>query len=168
MVNIILILLGASTLLVATLAFLATITDWFKKRIPIDCGFLLNEEIVNELNLSTGDEAKPIFLRFHNKGETTLTGVILDIRFLKPIVLSGTQKALTFIPGKTTHGRTEDKSYYLVRYAELEMVGRDNLDFRVELNTKGQSPGTYRVLVTIYSTQQDYKFKKSELTIKMN
>ena len=168
MVNIILIILGAGTLLVATLAFLATITDWFKKRIPIDYGFLLNEAIVNKLNLSTGDEAKPISLRFHNEGETTLTGVILDIRFLKPIVLSGTQKALTFFPGKTTHGQTEDKSYYLIRYSELEMVGRDNLDFRVELNTKGQSPGTYKVVVTIYSTQQDYKFKKSELIIKMN
>lgn len=168
MVNIILIILGASTLLVATLAFLATITDWFKKRIPIDYGFLLDKKIVNELSLSTGDEAKPIFLRFHNVGETTLTGVILDIRFLKPIGLSGTQAALTFIPGKTIHGRTEDKSYYLLRYSELEMVAKDKLDFRVELNTKGKSPGTYKVLVTIYSTQHDYKYKKSELLIKMN
>jgi hypothetical protein len=47
------------------------------------------------------------------------------------------------------------------------MAGGDNLDFRVELNTKGQSPGTFKVPVTIYSTQQDYKFKKSELKIKM-
>jgi hypothetical protein len=168
MTNTILIILGAGTLIVATLAFLATITDWFKKRIPIDHGFLLNGEIVNKLSLSTGDEAKPISLRFHNRGDTTLTGVILDIRFLKPLALSGTQAALTFIPGKTIHGRTEDKSYYLIRYSEIEMVGKDNIDFRVELNTKGKSPGMYKVLVTIYSTQQDYKYKKSELMINMN
>ena len=168
MTNTILIILGAGTLIVATLAFLATITDWFKKRIPIDYGFLLNGEIVNNLSLSTGDEAKPISLRFHNRGDTTLTGVILDIRFLKPIALSGTQAALTFIPGKTIHGRTEDKSYYLIRYSEIEMVGKDNIDFRVELNTKGKSPGTYKVLVTIYSTQQDYKYSKSELMLNMN
>ncbi len=168
MVNVILVLLGAGTLLVALLTFLATVTDWLKSRIPIACGFLLNEKMVSELSLSTGDEAKPVFLRFHNKGETTLTGVVLDIRLLKPIVLSGTEKALTFIPGKTIHGRTENKGYYLIRYSELEMVGGDNLDSRVELNTKGQSPGTYKVLVTAYSTQNDYKLRRSELMIVMN
>jgi len=166
--NTTLIILGSGTLIVATLGFLATITDWFKKRIPIDYGFLLNGEIVNNLSLSTGDEAKPISLRFHNRGDTTLTGVILDIRFLQPIGLSGTQAALTFLPGKTIHGRTEDKSYYLIRYSEIEMVAKDNIDFRVELNTKGTSPGMYKVLVTIYSTQQDYKYSKSELIINMN
>jgi hypothetical protein len=164
MVNI----LGVGTFLVATLAFLAMITDLFKKRIPISYGFLLNEQTVNELDLSTGDEAKPIFLRFRNIGETTLTGVILDIRFLKPIVLSATKTALTYFPGKIIHGRTEDESYYWIRHSELVILGKDKLDFRVELNTKGQSPGTYKVIITIYSTQQAYKLKKSELLIKMN
>lgn len=165
--NLALVIIGCGTFLVALLTFLVSVTDIFKSGIPISYGFLLNNEIRREINLSTGDPAKPITIRFHNTSKTTLSGLVLDIRFLNPIALSGTQTALTFIPGKTTHGRTPDKSYYLLRYSELEMVGEDNLDFGVELNTKNKSPGTYKVLVTIYSTQQDFKCKKDELLIKM-
>jgi hypothetical protein len=167
MADIVPIVLGAGTLAVAALTFLASVTNWFKRSIPIEYGFLVDDSIVKNLNLSTGDPAKPINLRFHNSAQTTLTGVVLDIRFLHPLALSGTQTALSFMPGKTTHARTADGSYYLIRYSELEMVGQDKLDFRVELNTQGKSPGTYKVLVTAYSTQQDYKYKKSDLFIRM-
>ena len=167
MVDTLLVAIGAGTLVVAVLTLLASVTDWFKRVIPIQYGFLVDNTIVGDLALSTGDPAKPILLRFHNSGQTTLTGVVLDIRFLRPLTLSGTQTALSFLPGKTTHGRTPDESYYLIRYSELEVVGKDNLDFRVELDTTGKSPGTYRVLVTAYSTQQDYKYKKLELTMRM-
>ena len=163
----ILILLTASTFVVASLAFLSRVTDWFKKTIPVSFGFLLNEQIIKELVLATGDPAKPVSLRFHNSGKTTLTGVVLDIRFLKPLVLSSTKQAITYIPGKTVHGRTSDGSFYHYQHSELVIVGHDNMDFRVELNTEGQSPGTYQVMVTVYSTQQAYKYKKSTLSIVM-
>jgi hypothetical protein len=161
-------ILQVCILLVATLGFLAIITDWFKKRIPISCGFLFDEKIVDQLLLYTGDEAKKIILRFINKGETTLTGVILDIRFLKPLVLSATGTALIFYRGKPEHGRVEDGSYYMIKYSELIFLGKEKLDSPVELNTKGQLAGTYKVVVTIYSTQHEYKLKKSELLIKIN
>jgi len=165
--NIALVIVGIGTFLVATLTFLASITDLFKRSIPIKYGFLLDGALTADISLSTGDPAKPITLRFHNSAQTTLTGIVLDVRFLRPLTLSGTQTALTFIPGKTTHGKTPDESFYLIRYSELEMAGQDNFDFRVELGTKGKSPGTYKVLVTAYSTQQDYKCKKAKLQIKM-
>jgi hypothetical protein len=70
------------------------------------------------------------------------------------------------MPADTIDFSTPDASRYSLVLG-LEMVGRDDLDCRVELNTKGQSPGTYKTIVTIYSTQQDYKLRRSELTIKM-
>lgn len=160
-----LIIIAGATFVVALLAFLASVTPWFKQTIPIQFGFLMDDKIVQQMELSTGDPTKPIFLRFHNSGKGTLTGVVLDIRFYRPLSLSATGQALSFIPGKTTHGRTPDKSYYLIRYSELEMVGDEDMDFRVELNTQNQTPGTYNVGITAYSTQRDQKYKKSELSI---
>ena len=167
MVNVILITIAGATFVVALFAFLALVTSWFKQTIPIQFGFLMDDKIFQQMELSTGDPAKPIFLRFHNLGKGTLTGVVLDIRFYRPLLLSGTGQALSFLPGKTTHGRTPDKSYYLIRYSELEMVGDEDMDFRVELNIQNQTPGTYKVGITAYSTQQDHKYKKSELSIFM-
>jgi hypothetical protein len=167
MENVILIIIAGATFAVALLAFLASVTSWFKQTIPIQCGFLMDDKIVQQIAVSTGDPAKPIFLRFHNSAKGTLTGVVLDIRFYRPLSLSGTQQALSIIPGKTIHGRTPDKSYYLIRYSELEMVGDIDMDFRVELNTQNKTPGTCNVGITAYSTQQGQKYKKSELSIIM-
>lgn len=161
------IFIGGATFIVALLAFLASVTSWFERTIPIKFGFLVNGRIVQQIELSTGDPAKPILLRFCNFGKGILTGVVLDMRFYRPLGLSGTGQALTFIPGKTTHGQIPDNSYYLIRHSELEMVGHQNMDFRVELNTQNMTPGTYKVGVIVYSTQQHYKYKKAELSISM-
>ena len=165
--EVVIIIIAVGTLLVAVLTFLALVTDWFKRTIPIEFGFRLDNSVVGELTLSSGDAAKPIFMRFHNSGQTTMIGLVFDIRFLLPLSLSGTDSALSHIPGKTVHGRVSDQSYYLLRYSDLELVGLGNLDFRVELNTTDKTPGTYKVLVTVYSTQRDYKFKKTELFLIM-
>ena len=101
MENIILIIVATCTLCVALLTLLASITDWFKRKIPIKFGFLYNNQVVPKIELASGDPAKPIFIRFYNLSKTTLTGIVIDIRFLKPISLSGTGNALTYIPGKT-------------------------------------------------------------------
>jgi len=82
------------TLIVASLGFLAVITNWFKRTIPIQFGFLRDEKIIDLLNIATGDPAKQLFLRFHNSEKLTLTGLVLDIRFHRPIALSGTEQAL--------------------------------------------------------------------------
>ena len=162
-----LIVLTAATFIVVLLTLFALITPWFKQGIPIQLGFLIDNRIVEQVELSTGDEAKPVILRFHNRGKGTLTGLVLDIRFHRPLALSGTGEALNVIPGKTIHGRPPDNSYYLIRYTELEMVGHQDMDFRVELNTQNKTPGTYKVGVTAYSTRLDYKYKKVELSILM-
>ena len=98
METITLIIIGAVTFIVALHTFLASITSWFKRSIPIDFGFLVDERIVQQIELSTGDSAKPISLRFHNRGKCTLIVVVLDIRFFRPLKLSSTEKAITFIP----------------------------------------------------------------------
>jgi len=170
MVNAILIVLAGATLIVATLTCLATITKLFKRKVPIDCGFLLDERIVKKLNLSTGDEAKPIFLRFRNSSKLTLTGVVLDMRFQRPLALSSTKTALAFIIGKTKHGRVSESgnAYYHILLSELDIFGKGDFDYRVELNTKGKRPGKYTILVTAHSTPHDYKYKKFKLYIKMS
>ncbi len=52
--------------------------------------------------------------------------VVLDMRFHRPLRLSSTQQAVTFIPEKTVHGQTPDNRYYLIRYSEIDMVGKDD------------------------------------------
>lgn len=154
-------------LIMTVLIFLASVTDWFKKSIPVKFGFLVDGSIVTNLSLSSGDPEKPIFLRFCNRGRITLVGLIFNIQFLHPLSLSGSSSALSLIPGKTVHGRVSDRSYYLIRYSDIELVGLGKKDFRIELNTKGKTPGTYKVLITVYSTQKDYEFKKIELSIEI-
>lgn len=89
------------------------------------------------------------------------------MRFLRPLALSGTGKALSYIQGKTQHGRMPNGRYYHIRHSELVFLGDDKMDFRVELNTAGINPGTYKVMVTVYSTQQEFKYKGAELSLKI-
>ncbi len=162
------IIIGALTFVIAVCVLLASITSWFKQSIPIEFGFLVNDKIVQQIELSTGDPAKPISLRFCNSGKCTLIGVTLNIRFHRPLKLSATKTALTIIPDKTDHGQTPDNRYYSILYKEIAMVGEEYKDFTVELNTQSMNIGTYTIGVTAYSTQQlDYKYKKSELSIFM-
>lgn len=156
-----------ATFSVALFTFLSTITDWFKRKIPLTFGFLLDGAITSQLNLSSGDQAKPIYLRFHNTSKTTLTGIVLDIRIIRPLSLSGTERALTYIPGKTIHGRPSDNAFYHIRHSELVLFGNDKLDTRIELNTAGLTPGIYKIKSTAYSSEQDFKYKKIELVIKV-
>lgn len=166
--NIIMWFIYVGTFIVALLAFLAQVTNWFKPSIPIDFGFLVDNKIQKNLELATGDAAKPIILRCHNNSQMTIRGLVIDIQFLKPLALSGTGTALT-VPttGTLIHGRSEDKSFYLISYSGLDLLGEGNLDFRVELNTTDQTPGTSTVQVRINSIRQDYKYKKLNLSIKM-
>lgn len=166
--TVILLLVAIATFVAAALTFLASVTDWFKREIPVEFGFLFNDSIVNKLDLSSGDAAKPISLRFCNTGRTTLAGLVFNMEFMEPISLSGTDKTLTLVPGKTVHGRIPDQNYYLIRYEDIMLLGQRQLDFRVELNTKDKSPGIFQVFVTVYSTQSHHKFKKAELSIHMS
>ena len=163
----IIIILASCTLITAIITFLAQITGIFKKQIPLDYGFLVNDQIKNSLEVATGDPAKNIWLRFRNPKKNTLTGVVTDIHFIRPLTLSPTNEALTLIKDKTFHGKSEDNPYYQITHTELNIAGHQHMDFRVQLDTKGKSPGNYTVKVTAYSTQQDYKFKESDLTIIM-
>ena len=179
-----------ATLTIAFLMLLITCprtSSWFKQTIPIQFGFLMNDKILQKIELSTGDPAKPIFLRFHNSERGTLTGVNLNIRFYRPLVLSGTKSAIDFIPGKTTyegftvisstsshsrgekffHGPSPDNAYYAIRYSELVMTGDEDIDIKVELNTKNIAPGTYRVGVITSSTQPIYDLNQADLFISM-
>lgn len=165
--TVILIIIGMATLIVATLTFLASVRSWFKQGIPVEFGFLINNKIVQRIEIATGDPAKPLLIRFQNVSKSTLTGIVMDLRFYRPLGLSGTGQALSVIPGKTTHGRPPDNKYYHIRYSELEMPGDESMDFRIELSTENKTPGTYRVGITVYSIQQDYKYKKAYLLIHM-
>ena len=164
MLNLILILIGLGTFSVALFTFLSIITEWFKRKIPLEFGFLLDNATTTQLNISSGDPSKPIFLRFHNTSKTTLTGVVLDIRIIRPLRLSS-GRAVTYIPGKTIHGRSPGNAFYHIRHSELVLFGNDTLDFRIMLNTSGLTPGTYRIESAAYSSEQNFKYKKIELII---
>ncbi len=161
------IILAALTFLTAALTLMAATTDTFKRKIPIDFGFLLDGKIKNRIEVSTGDPAKNMPLRVRNIKRSILTGIVLDIRFFRPLFLSSTDKALTYFPGKTIHGKAADNSYYHILHTELNIPGHRHVDFNVELNTEGKTPGTYNIGVYAYSTQHDYKFKELNLSIVM-
>lgn len=164
-VNTALLIVSTGTFVVALLTLLAAVTGWLKRKVPVDCGFLMDGSMVTDLKVSTGDSAKPVVIRLRNKSKTTVTGLVVDMRFLQPLSLSATSTALSLPPGNTEHGRVPDGSYYLVRRTDFDLSPEETLDFRVELNMSGLTPGTARVQVTVYSTQQDYKYRKSSLIL---
>ena len=167
MSNIVMIVLEAVILLVALLTFLSSVTSWFRLRIPLAFGFLFDDKISRSLEVATGDPAKPILLRFRNLSKATLTGVVIELRFYRPLALSSSEQALTDIEGRTIHGRIPGNAYYLIRYFDLEIPGDEKMDFTIVLNTEDKSPGKYRIAATVYSNRKDYKYKTSELSLLM-
>ena len=162
------------TLIVAFLCFLSTVTNIFKSKIPIQLGFFINSEIVSELELKTGDPNKKIKFRIHNLKEVTLSGVEIELCLSKPLSLSGSQEAIVY-PHKEHkpisliffHGRLQDDKGYYLFWSDLIFMGHDNVDFEIELNTEGIHLGRYNIDVTINTTQNDFKYKKSVLYIDM-
>lgn len=166
-VEIVLLIVAVGTLIVALLTFTAAVTGWFKRTVPVECGFLRDDVLVGDLAVSTGDNAKPVVIRLRNKAKTTLAGLVVELRFLRPLSLSSTNHALALPPGTHAFGRVEDGSYYVIRHSDFDLAPEERLDYRVELDLTGVSPGTGRVPVTIYSVQQDYKYLKKELTLRI-
>ncbi len=159
------VIITALTLIVVILSFLAQITDWFKTQVPIRFGFLYNNQIVDRIPISSGHNQKPIFLRFENLKKVTLTGIIIEMRFLNPLALSGSDRALGVFPGKTIHYRVPDRSYYLIRHTDLSFLAREKNDLRIELNTVDISPGTCEVEVNIHSNAGEFKSKQANLLL---
>ena len=160
--------IAIATFLVAMLAFLASVTDLFKKLIPVEIGLYSDQKLMEELALSSGDSAKPLILQLKNNSKLTLTGVVLELKLMRPLSLSGTETALTSIPGKTVHGRFNEAGYYLIRYSDLELRGQELIDFKIELNTNEKNPDTYFIRSTVFSTQKEYKIKEVELRVKIS
>lgn len=158
-------------LLAAITATLAASRFWFRPRIPLETGFLYNNEIVEKLTVSTGDRAKPIEIRFHNHSDFSISGVVLDIKFMAPTALSGTENAVQLIIDKDTgqlkthHGRVPDGAYYLLVHYDQTIFAGGNFDTRVELNTEGTTPGRREIAVAMHTTQPEYRKKEKALTL---
>jgi hypothetical protein len=122
--------ISVATLIVAVLTFVST-SSWFKPTIPIEFGFLVDGEISPHIELSTGDKAKAILIRSKIIKNTTLVGVTLDIRFYRPLALSGTEHAIKFIQGERT---IEEQALALV--AGLGETSKDRGWAVIEGNTQ--------------------------------
>ena len=110
---------------------------------------------------------RTLIFRVQNTKKSTLTGIILDIRIFRPLYLSSTNSALSYFPGNTIHGRAADNSYYHILHTNLNIPGHRYTDFKIEIDTKGKTPGTYPIGIYAYSDQQDYKFKELNLSVIM-
>ncbi len=158
--------IASLTLVAAILAIFASSRFWFRPRIPIESGFLYNGQIEKELTVATGDTEKPIQIRFYNNSDFSLTNVVLDLKLKYPIALSGSPQAVPVIPNRTHQGRVPDKSYYHLFYYGLPFYAKESMDFRIELNTKGITPGRYEVVINIHTEQREHKTKKKTIFLK--
>jgi hypothetical protein len=177
--TIIIIIIAALTLIVASLSFYSNISPTFSRRaIPIDFGFLPenSDRMVESLTVSSGDEAKPINFRYLNKSKSTLVDVVIDQKIKRSLALSGTERALTAeiqrdlngnIINKVEHGDNPERGYYQIKHIDLLFSGKEEKDFLIELNTKGKTPGDYEIETTCYSKSQNFKHKKLKLKIKI-
>ena len=154
------------TFIVSLFSLLNSTTNLFKKRIPIKFGFKYNDQIVNKLEVTSGDPEKVIQFRFINSTKSTLKDIIIELMFTRPLSLSGTNHALTLF-GRTRHGPSEHNKYYLIRYFDLIFYGKKHLDFKVELNTKSKSPGDYKIVVNVYSESDKYKLLNQDLVLQI-
>ncbi len=155
--------------ILGALSFLGKFTDWFKREVPLDFGFLSNDKIVDVLSISTGDPAKLITFRFRNESKITLTGVTLEIRIFRPLVLSPTGSAIRDIDsGRTKHGREKGNKYYYIIHSDLVIGGHYGIEKRVELNTQNITPGIYKVEILAFTTLQSYKYSRKRLSLNIS
>lgn len=156
-----------ATLIVAFLTLLASTTSIFKRRIPVNYGFVYDNKIVDSLNISSGDPEKPIGFRIENRKSHTLTDLIIDIKILRPLSLSATKSALAMF-GQTRHGPSKNNEYYSIRYFDILLYAKQEIDFTIELNTTKKKPGSYLISTSIYSKNDKYRFKNFILNIKIS
>jgi hypothetical protein len=157
--------LVAATLVVALLSLLANTTDWFRRRVPIACGFVRDDELTRELHVSTGDPAKVIVFGFQNQSKSTLADLVLEVRLLEPLSISGTNHAIDTIPEKTEHWRDYEDRHYLIRHWDVLIFAGGRLQFRAEVNTQTLSPGTYKIAISVSSRDRDLKTRREFLTL---
>jgi chaperonin GroEL (HSP60 family) len=115
----------------------------------------------------SGDPEKPIGFRIENRKSHTLTNLIIDIKILRPLSLSGTESALTMF-GEIRHGPSKNNEYYSIRYFDILLYAKQGIDFTIELNTTKKKPGHYLISTSIYSTNDKYRFKNFLLNIKIS
>lgn len=150
------------TLLITYLIFANSITYWFKPKIPIKFGFKINNQILNKLEVQSGDPNKRIILHFKNKESITLSNIVIDIKFHRPLSLSGSNTAITIIPDHTSKNRSE--KYYNLTYYDIPFYPEDTRDFPTEIDTD-RKLGKYKISVLLYSINDKYKKKKKDLIL---
>ena len=158
------IIIASLTLFFTVLLFINSITSWFKKKVPIKFGFIYNDHIVDTLEVNSGDSEKVIQFRFLNTTESTIKDIIIEFKMIRPLSLSGSNHALT-VSSNTKHGPSKGNMYYLIEYSDLIFLGKKYKDFKVELNTKGKSPGDYRIAVNVYSKSDKFKLISKDLIL---
>jgi hypothetical protein len=149
-------------------AILAATTDVFKRKVSIGFGFLHNDQIKDKIEVSTGDPAKKLVFRFQNNSEFVLSGIIIDMRFMNPIALSGTASAVSQLVGNrgaTYHHRVPDQSYYLINHSAVVLLGEEHFDYPMEINTHEKAPGEYSIEIRIFSTKGDRKSLNRRLSL---
>ncbi|MBC8489506.1 MAG: hypothetical protein H8D45_26100 [Bacteroidetes bacterium] len=135
----------------------------FKKKVPIKFGFKINDQIVSKMEVTSGDPEKRIIISFKNKERFALTSIVFDIKFHRPLSLSGTDHALTIMKNRTST-ESSDK-YYKITYFDIPIYPDEPRDIPTELNTKGKVPGDYKISVSVVSTNDKYKKKKKDLIL---
>ncbi len=150
------------TLIISYLIFANSTTSWFKPEIPVDFGFWVDEKLKKKIIVSSGDPEKRLILRFINKRSNTISNVVIDIKFIRPLALSGTNTALTVVEGHTK--RISNDKYYNLTYLNIPFYPNEKREFPTEINTNKKF-GKHKVLVSIFSTNDKYKVKKKVLKI---
>ena len=157
-----LLIISFVTLIITYFIFANSISNWFKPEIPVDLGFWVDEKLKKRIIVSSGDPEKRLVLRFINKRSNTISNVVIDIKFIRPLALSGTNTALTVVEGHTN--RTRSDKYYNLTYLNIPFYPNEKRDFPTEINTDKKF-GKHKVLVSIFSTNDKYKVKKKVLRI---
>ena len=154
-----------ATLLVALMSFVASVTDWFTRRVPVYAGFVVDDDVKPRLSVSTGDPAKRIIFGFRNESRTTLTALMIEVQLLEPLSLSATGQAVEIVPGSTKYGRDREARHYLIQHWDVDILGEDLLSAAVEINTAVLAPGTYGVLAAAYSRESRFQVRRVELQL---
>ncbi len=158
---------GVVTALIALATLLSTTTSLLKRKLPLEIGFCVNGKYKRSIQIATGDPSKPIEIGIKNKHKHTINLVTVNIKFLRPIVLSGSERALQIIEGSTTKMRLPNGGPYILTYHNLTFPGKEYINFRIELNTVNLRIGSHCIEVSSFALDTNYKRLDTKLEVEV-
>ncbi len=128
----------------------------------VEFGLVQGKAFVDEVRVPRKGDSEPVHFRFQNPTKLRLDNLKFDIRFLRPLGLSGSKSALMLFQ-HTIHGRVESDKYYLISYI-MSIGAQEIYQTGVELNIADPETNEFAIEIE-YSPPDDSEIQKKTFKV---